>query len=290
MLIRYSEKSNRVKELQIKLKVLGYNIKPDGDFGNNTLEIVKEFQKDYNLKQDGIVGPKTLSIIDYLIQKQSNYENPDTGDDTKNHLEIKHFEKSKFIWILDPGHGGLINGNYVTPGKRSPQIPPGIYEGVTNRKVANRLSQYCEDNEISYINIVPEDTDIKLSQRVERANKIYRRYKNCIYVSIHCNASGNGASWNEANGIETYYYKNDNCKSVAENIQEYLISQTGARDRGVKKANFYVLRKTLMSAILLELGFMTNLEEARKLADDDYIDILAFSIANGIKKTEKEGL
>ena len=74
-------KGEEVKNLQQKLIVLGYSLDIDGDFGNNTLNAVKNFQSKYGLKVDGIVGAKTMAKIDDLIS--DNKKQPELKTSTK---------------------------------------------------------------------------------------------------------------------------------------------------------------------------------------------------------------
>jgi len=117
------------------------------------------------------------------------------------HQEIK--SDSKYIWILDNGHGGIIDGVYQTPGKRSPIWSDGtqLFEGEFNRAIVDRIAAYCDKNNIEYINLVNTNEDVSLSTRVKMANETYRESdKPCIYVSIHAN----GFSDESANGWEVY--------------------------------------------------------------------------------------
>ena len=52
---------------------------------------------------------------------------------------------SRYTWLLDPGHGGFIDGVYQTAGKRSPEFPDGsqLYEGEFNRDVVARIMDLC---------------------------------------------------------------------------------------------------------------------------------------------------
>ena len=67
-------------------------------------------------------------------------------------------------------------------------------------------------------------------------------------------------------------------------IQAELITATGRTNRGVKTANYYVLRRTNMPAVLTELAFISNPEEERLLASVTYQEKCALAIANGIGK------
>ena len=116
---------------------------------------------------------------------------------------------------MDPGHGGIIDGVYQTAGKRSPAFPDGtvLFEGEFNRDIVRMLLSLCsglkddgsqfksgghplwhpkEPEIIDAIDIVDSLEDISLRKRVTKANALHAEKKNCIYVSIHANAFGNG--------------------------------------------------------------------------------------------------
>ena len=101
------------------------------------------------------------------------------------------------IVLLDNGHGGLINGEYQTPGKRSPVWDDGsqLFEGEFNRSIVARITESLTSINIPYVIIAPETRDIKLSTRVKRANDI--QGESCFYLSIHSNAGG-------GNGFEVF--------------------------------------------------------------------------------------
>ena len=103
---------------------------------------------------------------------------------------------SKYLWLFDNGHGGIIDGEYQTPGKRSPKWSDGtqLFEGEFNRSIVQRLMILCDQNNIEYRDIVPEQEDISRKERIKRANDIYNDDKRCIYLSIHSNVGG-GKGW-----------------------------------------------------------------------------------------------
>ena len=106
-------------------------------------------------------------------------------------MSIKpHNPESKYLWILDNGHGGVIDGVYQTSGKRSPIWPDGdvLYDGEFNRAIVSRLVDMCKSNNIYYVNLVDTQEDVPLKERPKMANKIAKSSdKPCIYVSIHAN-------------------------------------------------------------------------------------------------------
>ena len=180
---------------------------------------------------------------------------------------------SKYLWILDNGHGGIIDGVYQTAGKRSPIWDDGsqLFEGEFNRAIVDRVAKYCDDNNIEYVNLVDTQEDVSLSTRVKMANEVYRESeKPCIYVSVHAN----GFSDESANGWEVYTspgeIKSDEIATVlfekAESeFPSYKMRKDTSDGDPDKEANFYVLVHTTMPAILSENFFMTNYRECHEL-------------------------
>jgi len=204
---------------------------------------------------------------------------------------------SRYTWLLDPGHGGMIDGVYQTKGKRSPLFDDGVvlYEGEFNRAVTKQILEYCDKSNIDAIDIVDSEKDIPLRERVLKANKLHAQKRNCIYVSIHANAFGNGRDFNSARGASTFHHVNSKKGRVlAESLQKWLVKLTPFRDRGVKAndswANFYVLRKTNMPAILSENGFMTNKEDATLLLSPTIRTTIAAAHFAMIQEIEQNGL
>ena len=199
---------------------------------------------------------------------------------------------SKYIWLFDNGHGGIIDGVYQTAGKRSPYWPDGeiLYEGEFNRGIVNRLVKLCTDAGIECVNIVDTQEDMPLSERTSSANSIAKSSdKPCIYVSVHANGfdeeQANGWSVYTSNGIT----KSDGIakilldKATAEFPDEYM--------RGAKESNFYVLRNTSMPAILSENFFMTNSDNCHKyLLSEDGRDRIAKIHFEMIQQVEKENI
>lgn len=190
----------------------------------------------------------------------------------------------KFLWILDNGHGKN------TPGKRSPKLPDGrqLMEYEFNRAVVNKIAKRLTQLGLKFYNLVPELTDISLETRVNRANsKVSPLQK--IYVSVHGNAASD--TWHEAHGIETFHFTGSlKSARLARAFQNRLITEVGWRDRGVKEANFYVIKYSQMPAILTENGFFSNVEECKKMLDDAWRTKIAEAHVKAILDIEKAGL
>ncbi|MBM7585976.1 N-acetylmuramoyl-L-alanine amidase [Bacillus pakistanensis] len=177
------------------------------------------------------------------------------------------------IIVLDAGHG------LMTPGKRTPD---GMREYEFNRAVAKYAKEKLESYNHVEVNITHSDhLDVPLQTRTDFANSLKAR----CFVSIHANAYGRG--WNGVGGIETYVYPSPTAEAsrLAKNVQNELIKHTGLRNRGVKRANFHVLRETKMTSILVECGFMTNKHEATLLKSGAYRKLCAEAIVKGIAST-----
>ncbi len=119
------------------------------------------------------------------------------------------------------------------------------------------------------------DPDTELSYRAKMAND----FGADLFVSIHCNAAAN----REANGTETYHAPgSEKGARLAEAVQGRLVSILGLFDRGVKQANYAVLKRTSMPAALVELAFISNPTEEGLLEMPDFQRKCAKAIALGI--------
>jgi N-acetylmuramoyl-L-alanine amidase len=166
--------------------------------------------------------------------------------------------------VIDPGHGGFDRGG----------IPSNILpeKGVA-LDVARRLRAYLADAGLRTVMTRSSDTFVTLDSRVAIAN----RQRRAIFVSIHFNS----ARRRGANGIETFY-GSAKAKRLATLIQRYAMKTTSGENRGIKKARFYVLRKSRIPAVLIECGFLTNRQDARRASRPAYRDQLARQIARAI--------
>lgn len=180
---------------------------------------------------------------------------------------------SKYIWLFDPGHGGMRDGKYVTSGKRSPVWDDGsqYFEGVGNREIVKKLVKRLRVKGIDARDIVDSENDIRLSTRVKRANAIYHENGgNVIYVSIH----SDGWKKESAHGYSVYtspkQTKSDIIAEIfIENMEKEfplmkLRADTTDGDRD-KEANLAVCRDTYGPAILIENFFMTNEKNCREI-------------------------
>ena len=188
------------------------------------------------------------------------------------------------VVYLDAGHGGYDPGaSYF-----------GISEKSLTLAIQSRVKAKLEAEGYQVVTTRTSDTYVDLTDRSRAANAS----ESDIFVSIHINASGSSA----AQGIETYYYQPyaeypsrinatyhanptrlSMSDTLANAIQSSLINATGAQNQGVKRQTFAVLRETTAPAVLLELGFLSNPQEAARLNTSAYQETLANAIVAGVK-------
>lgn len=172
-----------------------------------------------------------------------------------------------FLVALDAGHGGYSSGAY--------------YEKVSEKDldltVTLRVAELLKEKGCEVLLTRSDDTFVSLSDRCQIANDAGAD----IFVSIHANASDVSKTFQ---GIYTYHYPGkQQGKALAKSIQNALVQETGAIDRGVLSEDFAVVRMTQMPASLVEIGFMSCHEELLRLCDPDYQEKVAQGIAQGIE-------
>lgn len=223
-----------------------------------------------------------LTIGDVKAEEVS----PDPSDEPSNEPDPVPqivIEPSRSITI-DPGHGGSDPGACFTDEE-------GVLwrETDINLAVSLLVRDYLEKEGVKVIMTRTKETDVVRRERPELANE----KETALFISIHTNAVEENTI---ANGIETWGSLNLTTdvggvtdKSFAKNVQDAVIKQTKAYDRGIKDSEtLTVLKYSAMPSVLIEVGFITNENERGNLFDKLYRQKLAKGIAEGILKTFKE--
>ena len=169
------------------------------------------------------------------------------------------------VVIIDPGHGGPDPGAVGIA---------GIQEKEIVLDISNRISAILEQQGVSTVLTRTADIDLDLAPRVELADRV----RATVFVSIHANSISMARP--DVNGLETYYY--DSGYDLARMIHASVLQTVQIRDRGVRSARFYVLRKSSMPSVLVETGFVTGAEDAANLANSGHRQRMAEGIARGI--------
>lgn len=176
--------------------------------------------------------------------------------------------------FIDQGHNpGGINGGAVGFGYREQDITyqVGIYLAELLRqdgRFAVRTSRNSPDE------ILGTSNATSLAARVNAANSWPADY----FISIHCNANTNPA----INGSEVYVFRTPSVAAdLARQVLDAMVAQVGTKDNGVRvNPSLYVLRRTRMPAILVELAYITNEEDVEKLVGNQFG--FAYGIYRGI--------
>ncbi len=158
----------------------------------------------------------------------------------------------------------------------------GLREQDINYAVGIRLRDILQADgrfEVRVSRPTPETTlgtgnATSLAARVNGANEWGADY----FISIHCNASENPA----ANGSEVYVFRDTGAAAdLAAAVLAAIVARVGTKDNGVRvNPALYVLRRTRMPAILVELAYITNAEDVQKLQNDRYA--FAYAIYEGL--------
>jgi N-acetylmuramoyl-L-alanine amidase len=177
---------------------------------------------------------------------------------------VKNTSKIFTTVVVDAGHGGKDSGTYRRSG------PP---EKMVTLDVAQRLAGKLRESQLKTVMTRSSDVFIPLDERV----RIENSQKKAIFVSIHFNDSRRRG----IRGFETYYHSGASSE-LANRIQAKLMTIPRSANRGVRTANFRVLRLANYPAVLVECGFLSNRAEGNQARDWEYRELLADRIAEAI--------
>ncbi|MBW4505941.1 MAG: N-acetylmuramoyl-L-alanine amidase [Scytonematopsis contorta HA4267-MV1] len=172
---------------------------------------------------------------------------------------------SRVVVVVDPGHGGKDPGA-VGIG--------GLQEVDVVLPISLRVAQILQQNGVQVVMTRRSDYFVSLPGRV----KIAEKADASLFVSVHANYIGPGRS--DISGLETYYY--DSGDDFARTVHRSILRNINVKNRGVRRARFYVLRKSSMPAILVEVGYLSGREDAAKLRNSQYRSEMAEAIAKGV--------
>ncbi|WP_084553656.1 N-acetylmuramoyl-L-alanine amidase family protein [Olleya marilimosa] len=181
------------------------------------------------------------------------------------------------IVVIDPGHGGKDAGASTRNGIKEKDIALGIAS-----KIVVLNSKLIENPLLLFLTRYT-DTLISLSDRTELSKKL----KADIFISIHCNQAINRT----ASGTEVFIHPKSEVQAeksayLGFTIQKGLADILGIKKRGLKYGNFQVLRNSSSgsASILLELGFLSQTDEAIYLSKEESQSAVALVILQSIVK------
>ena len=193
--------------------------------------------------------------------------------------------KDEIVIVLDAGHGGEDPG----------ATDNGLVEKDLNLDVTLRINSMLLNS--GYKTVLTRREDVLLYRAGEESKKKYydlrnraeiaEAYPNAVFVSIHMNKF----PIDYCKGLQTFYTKNNSESEIlAEAIQESvrLLQTENKREIKDSEDTIYLLSYLKSPSVLVECGFISNAEEAQKLSDEKYRDLLAFNIYCGIAKYLEE--
>ena len=193
----------------------------------------------------------------------------------KNFLDVKTI-------LIDAGH------NYQGRDTGAENTARGIHEEEITWQIADKLRSILTDMGYTVVMTREHATDSiantsvveSLQARVDLAHES----RADLFISIHCNASDVGAS-----GTETYCFNTGSLAGhLAKLVQKNVAKATGQFDRGVKTAEFYVIKNTLMPAILIETGFIDNDRDLEVIATDKGQQKFAQAVADAVAQYDND--
>lgn len=177
---------------------------------------------------------------------------------------VKNTSRTFRTVVIDAGHGGHDLGTHSKWGGT---------EKMAALDTALRIAPKLRAAGFNTVLTRNGDYFIPLGGRTRISNS----QDNAIFVSVHFNEGPNRT----AHGVETYY-RSKFAREIADRIQGTVTSLPGVASRGVKTANFYVLRHNEYPAVLVEGGFFSNPAEGSRCASPAYREALANAIATAI--------
>jgi N-acetylmuramoyl-L-alanine amidase len=230
-----------------------------GHFGQGEYIVRDSFINSVSVKTEN--GQTSIIIDEVRILAYNVYEEGD-------YIYIKPvLPKQKYdkIVVIDPGHGGDAPGT----------MGSGMIERDINLDIALKLHELLEnDGRVKVYSTRLTDINPSFEERAQFGTE-----NGDLFISIHNNYAEYkpGVTNPSVSGTETYYYNYPSypenaqlSKKAAEILQENMVSVLNSYDREVKTNNFMVLILSRVPAVLCEVGFFSNPEEAQKLASDSY--------------------
>ena len=261
-----------VSTLQERLIQMGFNCgRVDGVFGVKTEAAVKEFQKSVGIVVDGKCGPSTLISLMRLVKTVQG------GAPSALRESVKHSVRSPAlankVVVIDPSWGGEFAGE--------------SFHGVNESEVVFDLAQRLEGRLLALgVNVVltrsAKNSPLE-KERIEIANSVNADLLIALKVDSYKNEN--------ANGVATYYYGRDD-KGVhsvvgerfANLIQREICARTDLLNCRTHAKSWDLLRLTVAPAVRIDLGYLSNPQDAKRLADPQFRDQLAEAMIVAIQR------
>lgn len=230
---------------------------------NNTARIVLTLRDRKQVKYEVNQQQDTLTIT---LTRQEVAQEPTQPTPNPDGYANKVINSNSNVIFIDPGHGGKDVGAVGISGR---------YEKTVTLAIAQKLQSILQNKGFTVVMSHSDDAFVSLDGIAQLANASDA----FCFVSVHANKAGSAT----ATGLETYtFYGTDH--TLAGLVQKEILARTGQTDRKVKESGFYVIKHTKMPAVLVETGFLSNVQEENFLFDPNNQQIIAEGIAEAISK------
>jgi N-acetylmuramoyl-L-alanine amidase len=277
LLISTPMSGDDVVALQEQLLELGYDTgRPSGVFDEQTERGLRAFQRDYCDISDGVCGPATLRALRQLGARRVTGGRPHLLREQELLRQAGPRLRGKRI-VIDPGHGGRDRGVTVA----------GVTEADLMWDLARRLEGRMAATGMEALLTRREDTCPTEAERAAFANATGAD----LVLSLHVDANRSM----HAEGLATFHFGNGSglTSTVGEALAGYIhrevTSRTAMVDLGSQARTWELLRLTRMPTVRVELGYLTNMGDRRKLLDTVFRDVVAEAVLVGVKRLYLQG-
>ncbi|MCP2168957.1 N-acetylmuramoyl-L-alanine amidase [Goodfellowiella coeruleoviolacea] len=257
--------------LQERLLELGYDAgRPNGEFGQQTEQALRSFQRDYGLTPDGMCGPDTLRALRQLQPKVRGGRPVFLREQERVRMAGPRLRGKRIV--IDPGHGGQERG----------VLAGGLCEADLMWDLARRLEGRMVATGMEALLSRGPDNCPDESERAAFANEAGAD----LFLSLHVDANPSPL----AHGVASFHFGTGNGTSstvgeaLAGFIQRELVARTGLLDCRSHPKTWDSLRLTRCTAVRVEVGYLTNPEDRRRLADPAFRDVVAEGILVAVKR------
>ncbi|MGW4058932.1 N-acetylmuramoyl-L-alanine amidase [Amycolatopsis sp. NPDC004747] len=258
--------------LQERLTELGFDAgRPDGYFGPATERALKTFQRDMRLTPDGMCGPATIRELHRLSSPRARGGRPVFLREQEQVRQAGPRLRGKRI-VIDPGHGGDDLG-VVARGLREADIAWDLARRLEGRMKATGME--------ALISRGPNHSPTEL-ERAKFANDAGAD----LFLSLHSDKNASP----RAQGVASFHFGNGNGTTstvgelLAGFIQREVAARTGMLDCRTHYKSWDIFTRTRCPAVRVEIGYLTNPDDARKLGDPAFRDIVAEGILIAVKR------
>jgi N-acetylmuramoyl-L-alanine amidase len=277
LLISTPMSGDDVVALQEQLLELGYDTgRPSGVFDEQTERALRAFQRDYCDISDGVCGPSTLRALRQLGARRVKGGRPHLLREQELLRQAGPRLRGKRI-VIDPGHGGADRGVVVA----------GVTEADLMWDLGRRLEGRMAATGMEALLTRREDTCPTDAERAAFANAAGA----AVVLSLHVDANRSM----HAEGLATFHFGNGSgiTSTVGEALAGYihreLTSRTAMLDLGTQARTWELLRLTRMPTVRVEIGYLTNMGDRRRLLDPAFRDVVAEGILVGVKRLYLQG-